>query len=608
MTPWTTRPASEGSTGEALSGLTVLKRFLPYVWQSGRGDLKWRVLLGALLLIAAKGCLVAVPALLGAAVDALSAAPDKLIAVPVGLIVAYGAARILAIAGNEVRDALFAKVAQNAMRSLALEVFQHLHRLSLRFHLERQTGGLTRAIERGTKSIEQLLFYAVFSILPTLVEVCLVAGLLWIAFGWVYAAITLTTVSAYVLYTSQVTEWRIRLRRQMNESDQEAGTKAIDSLLNYETVKYFGNEGHESERYDRALARYEQAAIRSRTSLAWLNVGQAFLIALGVSAIMLVAAGGVAAGQMSVGDFVEVNTYLIQLTIPLNFMGTVYREIRQNLTDLERMFHLLQEKVEVADRPSAPALKLAGGAIAFDDVAFGYDPRRRILQGLSFEVPAGGSLAIVGPTGSGKSTIAKLLFRFYDVDEGRILIDGQDIRSVSQASLRAAIGVVPQDTVLFNDTIAYNIAYGRVGAGRDEVVEAARLARIAGFVEGLPDGWDTKVGERGLKLSGGEKQRVAIARAILKAPPILVLDEATSALDSVTEKALQQDLATVSRGRTTLMIAHRLSTIVEADQILVLEGGRVIERGRHRELVAAGGAYAALWAKQHSGLEEDAPA
>ena len=599
-------PPGEAPVGE-LSSLSVLRRFLPYVWPQGRRDLKVRVLVGALLLIAAKGCLVAVPALLGAAVDTLTPGANKLIAVPIGLIVAYGAARVLAIAGTELRDALFAKVAQNAMRSLALGVFRHLHGLSLRFHLERQTGGLTRAIERGTKSIEQLLFYVVFSILPTLVEVCLVAGLLWLAFGWPFAAITLGTVGAYVLYTSQVTEWRIRLRRQMNESDQEAGTKAIDSLLNYETVKYFGNEEHEARRYDEALARYEAVAIRSRTSLSLLNVGQAFLIALGLSGIMLLAASRVASGAMTVGDFVEVNTYLIQLTVPLNFMGTVYREIRQNLADLERLFLLLQQNVEVADRPGAPALTVSGGAVAFEGVSFGYDPRRRILHEVSFEVPAGGSLAIVGPTGSGKSTLSKLLFRFYDVDGGRILIDGQDIRLVTQASLRAAIGVVPQDTVLFNDTIAYNIGYGRVAAGRAEIVEAARLARIADFVERLPDGWETRVGERGLKLSGGEKQRVAIARALLKAPPILILDEATSALDSVTERALQADLAAVSRGRTSLVIAHRLSTIVDADQILVLEAGRVIERGRHRDLLEAGGAYAALWAEQQSGFTEEVP-
>ncbi len=591
-----------------LSSFAILSRFLPFVWQKGRRDLKARVILGGCLLVLAKGSLVAVPALLGAAVDALSPSNVGIAAVPLGLILAYGAARVIAIAGNELRDALFAKVAQNAMRTLALGVFRHLHQLSLRFHLERQTGGMTRAIERGTKSVEQMLFYVIFSILPTFVEVVLVAGLLWIAFGWVYAAITLATVSVYVVYTSLVTNWRIRLRRQMNESDQEAGTKAIDSLLNYETVKYFGNEDHEAARYDEALAGYERAAIKSRTSLAYLNTGQALLIALGLSSIMLVAANGVASGALTVGNFVEVNTYLIQLTIPLNFLGTVYREIRQQLADLERLFLLLQEDVEVADTPGAPALKLSGGAIAFENVGFAYDARRRVLRGVSFEVPAGRSLAIVGATGSGKSTIAKLIFRFYDVSEGRILIDGQDIRQVTQASLRAAIGVVPQDSVLFNDTIAYNIGYGRVGASREEITEAARLARIADFIEELPDGWRSKVGERGLKLSGGEKQRVAIARALLKAPPILILDEATSALDSATERALQADLATVSRGRTTLMIAHRLSTIVEADQILVLDKGSIIERGRHRELLAAEGAYAALWAKQQSGEREGAEA
>lgn len=601
MTASMARPPPEQDPGlQGLSAWTVLRRFLPYVWQKGRRDLKARVLAGAFLLIIAKGFLVSVPALLGSAVDSLSPAEGVALAIPLGLILAYGAARVLAMAGTELRDALFAKVAQNAMRNLALGVFRHLHRLSLRFHLERQTGGMTRAIERGTKSIELLLFYVIFSILPTLVEVILVAGLLWLAFGWVYAAITLGTVSVYVLFTSLVTNWRIRLRRAMNESDQEAGTKAIDSLLNYETVKYFGNEEHEAQRYDQALARYESAAIKSRTSLAFLNTGQALLIALGVTTIMLVAAQDVVGGAMTVGDFVEVNTYLIQLTIPLNFLGTVYREIRQNLADLERLFMLTNEAIEVADAPNAPALEVSGGTVTFENVGFAYDPRRVVLEDLSFEVPAGQSLAIVGATGSGKSTIAKLLFRFYDVSRGRILIDGQDIRAVTQTSLRAAIGVVPQDSVLFNDTIAYNIAYGRIGASKEEIREAARLARIADFIDQLPDDWRTKVGERGLKLSGGEKQRVAIARALLKAPPILILDEATSALDSVTERALQADLAAVSRGRTSLIIAHRLSTVIDADQILVLDRGAVVERGRHRELLDAQGHYAALWAKQQS--------
>ncbi len=595
-------PDDPGQKG--LSAFVVLRRFLPYVWQEGRPDLKARVIAGAVLLIVAKGFLVSVPALLGSAVDALSPTETVALVIPLGLILAYGAARVLAMAGTELRDALFAKVAQNAMRNLALGVFRHLHRLSLRFHLDRQTGGMTRAIERGTKSIELLLFYVIFSILPTLVEVVLVAGLLWLAFGWVYAAITLTTVGIYVVFTSLVTNWRIRLRRAMNESDQEAGTKAIDSLLNYETVKYFGNEEHEAQRYDQALARYEAAAIKSRTSLAFLNTGQAFLIAIGVTVIMLVAAQGVVAGEMSVGDFVEVNTYLIQLTIPLNFLGTVYREIRQNLADLERLFLLTHEAIEVEDRPSAPALAVSGGSITFENVGFAYDPRRVVLRDLSFEIPAGRSLAIVGATGSGKSTIAKLLFRFYDVSRGRILVDGQDIREVTQASLRAAIGVVPQDSVLFNDTIAYNIGYGRIGASQEEIREAARLARIADFIEQLPDRWHTRVGERGLKLSGGEKQRVAIARALLKAPPILILDEATSALDSATERALQADLAAASRGRTSLMIAHRLSTVIDADQILVLDRGAVVERGRHQDLLAADGHYAALWAKQQSGEKE----
>jgi len=512
---------------------------------------------------------------------------------------------VTSLAFAELRDALFAKVAQNAIRQVALSVFRHLHALSLRFHLERQTGGLNRAIERGTKGIEFLLFYVLFSILPTLVEILLVAGILWASFGWLFAAITLVTVALYVAYTFLVTEWRIKFRRQMNESDQQANTKAIDSLLNYETVKYFGNEAHEARRFDEALARYESAAVKSRTSLSLLNVGQAFLIAIGVTLIMLLAADGVAGGERSVGDFVQANTFLIQLYIPLNFLGTVYREIKQSLIDLERMFELTNEPAEVADRPDARPLAVAGGALAFENVSFGYDPRRPILQDVSFALPAGQTLAIVGATGSGKSTIARLLYRFYDVNGGRITIDGQDIRAVTQASLRGAIAIVPQDTVLFNDTIRYNIAYGRIGASPAEIEAAAGQAAIADFIARLPDGWDTMVGERGLKLSGGEKQRVAIARAILKNPAILIFDEATSALDSNTERDVQGALRQVSQRRTTLVIAHRLSTVIDADEIIVLDQGRIAERGRHAALLAQGGLYAALWARQQRG--EEAP-
>ena len=583
----------------------ALRPLLPYLWPKGRPDLRARVGFAVLLLVAAKAATVMVPILLGRAVDALDAKADLVVLVPVALILAYGTARVTSLAFAELRDALFAKVAQNAIRQVALGVFRHLHALSLRFHLERQTGGLNRAIERGTKGIEFLLFYVLFSILPTLVEILLVAGILWASFGWLFAAITLVTVALYVAYTFLVTEWRIKFRRQMNESDQQANTKAIDSLLNYETVKYFGNEAHEARRFDEALARYESAAVKSRTSLSLLNVGQAFLIAIGVTLIMLLAADGVAGGERSVGDFVQANTFLIQLYIPLNFLGTVYREIKQSLIDLERMFELMAEPAEIADRPGAPALAVTGGAVAFEQVSFGYDPRRAILEDVSFALPAGHTLAIVGATGSGKSTIARLLYRFYDVNGGRILIDGQDIRAVTQASLRGAIAIVPQDTVLFNDTIRYNIAYGRIGASQAEIEAAAGQAAIADFIARLPDGWDTVVGERGLKLSGGEKQRVAIARAILKNPAILIFDEATSALDSNTERDVQAALRQVSQRRTTLVIAHRLSTVIDADEIVVLDQGRIAERGRHEALLAQGGLYAVLWTRQQRG--EDTP-
>ncbi len=583
---------------------------LPYLWPADEPGLRRRVVLAMVFLVAAKATLVYVPIILGHAVDALSVpAGDLALALPLALLLGYGAARILARAFAELRDAVFAKVAQHAIRRVALQTFRHLHALSLRYHLDRQTGGLSRVIERGTKGIEFLLSFVVFNIVPTLLEIALVAGILWVLFDWRFTAVTVVTIVAYVWFTFAATERRIRHRRAMNMADTEANTKAIDSLLNYETVKYFGNEAHEARRFDRAMADYQKAAVRTRTSLSVLNSGQVTIVTIGMTAMMTMAAVGVVRGTMTVGDFVMVNAYLIQLAMPLGMLGTVYREIKQSLVDMDAMFCLLHEEAEVTDAPGAPALRVEAGAIAFEGVDFGYDPRRRILRGVDFAVPAGRSVAIVGPSGAGKSTISRILFRFYDVTAGRVRIDGQDIRTVTQASLRAAIGIVPQDTVLFNDTIYYNIAYGRPEASREEVERAAHLARIHDFVETLPDGYQSLVGERGLKLSGGEKQRVAIARTILKNPQILLFDEATSALDTKTEREIQASLREVSRGRTTLMIAHRLSTVVDADQILVLEAGRIVERGRHDELLAEGGRYAEMWRRQQDAahrLEDEA--
>ncbi|CAO3353308.1 ABCB family ABC transporter ATP-binding protein/permease [Azospirillum melinis] len=604
-------PTSDTSAFTRPSGdlRAAIRSLGPYIWPRDSVETRVRVVLAMLLLIGAKVANVYVPIFYKHAVDALTPASaggsvgpvegaGAAVTIPLGLIVAYGLARVTSLVFAELRDAVFATVAQRTIRRVALSVFRHLHALSLRFHLERQTGGLTRSLERGTRAIESLLRYTLFSIVPTLVEIALVCAILWKLFSFWFALATFVTVMGYILYTFFVSEWRIKFRRLMNDTDSKANTKAIDSLLNYETVKYFGNEEHEARRYDGALQSYEKAAVRSQQSLSLLNVGQSAIISLGLAAVMGMAAKGIVDGSMSLGDFVLVNTYLLQLYQPLNFFGVVYREIKQSLIDIESMVTLLAVDREVADGPDAKPLAVDGAELRFEAVEFGYDPRRPILKDVSFTVPAGRTVAIVGPSGAGKSTISRLLFRFYDVNGGRVLIDGQDIRGVTQSSLRASIGIVPQDTVLFNDTVFYNIAYGRPGASPAEVERAARLAHIHDFIMALPDGYQTTVGERGLKLSGGEKQRVAIARTILKDPAILLFDEATSALDTHTEREIQANLREVSRGRTTLVIAHRLSTVIDADEILVLEAGRVIERGHHSDLLAARGAYAALWARQ----------
>jgi ATP-binding cassette subfamily B protein len=594
--------------GDLREQLRVVLRLVPYLWPRNRRDLKLRVGIAVGFLILAKLANVYVPILLKYATDALVAdAANVLAAVPIGLLLAYGAVRLASRAFGEIRDGVFAGVAQNAVRAVGLQVFRHLHRLSLRFHLDRRTGGLSRAIERGTKGIEFLLSFVLFNIVPTLIEVALVCGILWTLFDWRFAAVTGATIAAYVWLTFKLTEWRIRFRREMNDADSGANTRAVDSLLNFETVKYFNNERHEAERYDRGLRVYADAATRSRQSLSALNTAQAAILAVGITALMTLAGFGVANGTMTVGDFVMVNAYLIQLSIPLNMLGTVYREIKQSLVDMETMFEILDQPPEIQDRPDARPLQVREGRVAFDRVDFGYDPRRPILHGVGFTAEPGTKLAIVGPTGAGKSTISRLLFRFYDVTEGAVRIDGQDLREVTQDSLRAAIGIVPQDTVLFNDTVYYNIAYGRPEADESEVIEAARLARIHDFVMALPDGYATMVGERGLKLSGGEKQRVAIARALLKRPAIMVFDEATSALDTKTEQEIQASLAEVAQGRTTLAIAHRLSTIVDADEILVLDQGRIVERGTHRDLLRAGGAYKLMWDRQQADSDPERP-
>jgi ATP-binding cassette, subfamily B, heavy metal transporter len=595
--------ASEVGFWQELKALTGL---FPYLWPRDSLELRLRVVGAVAFLIAAKGINVMVPMLYKRAVDALTPGHAAFLVVPVMLVVSYGVARVSAQLAGELRDMVFAKVEQNAVRRIGLATFRHLHALSLRFHLDRQTGGLSRAIERGIRGTEFLLSYLLFNFVPTMFEILLVCGILWRFYNGGFAVLMVGTITFYITFTFFVTDWRVKYRREMNERDSEANTKAIDSLLNFETVKYFANEEHEARRFDVALHAYERAAVKAQMSLTALNVGQGTIMATGLVGVMLLAADGVASGRMTVGDFVMVNAYLVQLYQPLNVLGMVYRNIKQSLTDLESMFRLLKVRAEVEDKPGAPALAVPRGEIVFDRVSFRYDPRRPILREVSFRVPPGHTVAIVGPSGAGKSTIARLLFRFYDIDEGAIRIDGQDLRDVTQDSLRRAIGVVPQDTVLFNDSIHYNIAYGRPGAGEGEIVAAARLARIHDFVETLPDGYRSAVGERGLKLSGGEKQRVAIARVILKGPRILVFDEATSALDTKTEREIQASLEEVSVERTTVMIAHRLSTVVGADQILVLDQGRIVERGDHASLLAAGGVYAAMWQRQQEADERAA--
>ncbi|MDP6896845.1 MAG: ABC transporter ATP-binding protein/permease, partial [Rhodospirillales bacterium] len=549
--------------------LKSIRAILPYIWPKDAWSLRARVLLALVLLVLAKIANVAVPMFYKHAVDSLNEPKAELLTVPVALLVAYGVLRVLSEAFGELRDAVFTRVAQRAIRQAGLKTFRHLHALSLRFHLDRKTGGVARAVERGTKGIEFLLRFMLFNILPTLIEILMVCGILWNLYGWRFAAVTLLTLVAYIAWTTFITEWRTQFRRAMNDTDSDANTKAIDSLLNFETVKYFGNEDHEARRFDTALQRYEDAAVKSGSSLAFLNIGQGAIIATGVTIAMIMAGHGVVDGNMTMGDFVLVNAYLLQMFMPLNFLGFVYREIKRSLTDMETMFQLLAENAEVEDPPNANELNIDGGHVVFNGVTFDYDPRRPVLEDVSFHVPSGGTVAIVGASGSGKSTISRLLFRFYDITSGTITIDGQDIRDVTQESLRRAIGMVPQDTVLFNDTIYYNIAYGGPEASPAEVEDAARLAHIHDFIMDLPDGYQSTVGERGLKLSGGERQRIAIARTVLKNPQILIFDEATSALDSRTEQGILAAFRDVSKDRTTLTIAHRLSTIIESDEILV---------------------------------------
>jgi ATP-binding cassette, subfamily B, heavy metal transporter len=591
----------------------VLRELLPYVWPADRPDLRWRVVLALLALVAAKAITLAVPIAYKQVVDWLTGHASGagvadvsaigFAALPAMLIIAYGVGRVLMVLFAQFRDIWFTVVAQHAVRELAIKTFRHLHALSLRFHLERRTGGLSRVIERGVNGVDTIVRMAVLNSIPTAVELLMISGLVAYYFGWIYVVVVLATVLLYVWFTFAASERRIAIRRDMNDSDTEAHSKAVDSLLNYETVKYFGNEELEAKRFDASMARYVKAAIRTYTSLGVLNTGQAIIFTIGTVLCMLLAARDVTRGTLTVGDFVMINAILMQLYVPLNFMGMVYREIKQGLIDIETMFALLHEPAEIIDRPGAKPLRVRKGEIKFENVSFAYDPERPILKNVSFEVPAGKMVAIVGPSGAGKSTISRILFRFYEISRGKVLIDGQDIEDGTQASLRAAIGMVPQDTVLFNETIEYNIRYGKPDASPAEVREAARLAQIHEFIVTLPQGYDSLVGERGLKLSGGEKQRVAIARTILKSPPILMLDEATSALDSHTEKEIQDALERVAQNRTSLVIAHRLSTVVHADNIIVLDHGEIVEQGTHLELLAKGGLYASLWARQREADE-----
>ncbi len=590
-----------GSKGQYRTLLTLM----PYLWPVGQWGMRARVFIAFGLMALSKIVNVYVPLFYRDIVDALTVETALAVALPIGLLFAYGGSRVLSVVFAEMREAIFARVAQRAVRNAALRTFQHLHALSLRFHLERQTGGLSRIIERGVKGIEFVLAFMMFNIIPTLLEIGLVCAILWGLFDVWYALVTFVTIVGYIVFTLVVTEWRIQFRREMNDRDTEANTKAIDSLLNYETVKYFGNEAHEATRFDGSMRRYEEASVRNTVTLSYLNVGQAAIISAGLILIMFMAGNEVVEKTMTVGDFVMVNAYLIQLYLPLNFLGFVYRQIRQSLTDMEVMFNVLEVPAEITDKTDAKPLAVNGAEVRFEHVDFNYDARRPILKDVSFTVPPGKTVAIVGPSGAGKSTLSRILFRFYDVAAGSVQIDRQDIRDITQESLRAAIGIVPQDTVLFNDSIYYNILYGRTDASSAEVEQAARMARIHDFIMDLPDGYETGVGERGLKLSGGEKQRVAIARTILKNPAILLFDEATSALDTHTEKEIQESLREVSSDRTTLVIAHRLSTVIDADEILVLQAGVIVERGRHGELLNRGGAYAEMWTRQQEAAADE---
>ena len=598
-------------SADSSNPLNTLVNLWPYMWPRDRLDLKMRVVWATVFLLVSKLVLILVPYFFKWATDALNGKLDMAGILPafllgaVALVIVYNLTRIAQVGLNQLRDALFASVGQYAVRQLAYRTFVHMHKLSLRFHLERKTGGLSRIIERGTKGIETIVRFTILNSVPTFIEFLLTAAIFWWGYGFSYLAVTAVTVWAYIWFTIRASDWRIGIRRSMNDSDTDANTKAIDSLLNFETVKYFGNEDMEASRFDQSMARYEKSATQVWTSLGWLNFGQGVIFGLGTTVMMVMSAMAVSRGEQTIGDFVFVNAMLLQLAVPLNFIGFVYREIRQGLTDIEQMFDLLEVEAEVVDKPRAPDLVIGQGAIVFKDVHFAYDPQRPILKGVSFEVPAGKTVAVVGPSGAGKSTISRLLFRFYDIQQGSITIDGQDVRDVTQKSLRSAIGMVPQDTVLFNDTIAYNIRYGRPSATDAEITQAADVAQIGHFITDLPDGFQTKVGERGLKLSGGEKQRVAIARTVLKAPPILILDEATSALDTTTEQEIQAALDIVSKNRTTLVIAHRLSTVVDADEIIVLKGGEIAERGTHAALLDMGGLYASMWNRQREATQAE---